>query len=259
MSAESKRRALILGVSSQDSVGGALALQLAGAGWEVAISCRPNQREALASELEPKGVARVLGLDARKPETIDAALAELARDWEQLDALIHCIVGCPSELLRAPLTAVESEDFAAVMEVGVYSLLRACRGAAPLLARSPSARVVTALSESYRLITPHYHLLGLTKAALRSAVLYLAQELGPEGVLVNAVSFSLLATAGARRTIGEDSAASTVRYLAKKAPTQQASTMADVTEALAYFAGPHCRNISGQVLTVDGGFSQLYF
>ena len=106
---------------------------------------------------------------------------------------------------------------------------------------------------------PRYHVVGMAKAALESAVRYLALELGPRGILCNAVSFSLVETDAAVRAVGADAAQATRRHLAKRAMTATNTTLRDVGNTVAYFVSPLLANVTGELLTVDGGFSRSYF
>ena len=253
------RKVIILGVSGLNSVGGALAAMLSSEGWDVAITCRPSKVPKVSDVFTPLGVSEVLPVDALDPESIDAAFEALSARWGHLDALVHCFVACPSEVLSAPLTELGVDAFSSVMQVGVYSLIRACKSARGLFAGSSSPRVVSLLSESYRMMTPNYHVLGIMKGALRSAISYLAYELGAGGVLVNGVSASLIATDGAQRTIGARATAATREHLSRKTPTRHPTTLDDVSHAVRHLSSPCCGNVTGQVLVVDGGYSQLYF
>ena len=106
---------------------------------------------------------------------------------------------------------------------------------------------------------PNYHVAGIAKAALASAVRYLALELGPKGVLCNSVSFSIIDSDAALRAVGREQTQRTREYLVKRAPTRRPVEYDDVTSAIAFFASTLCRNVTGEVLTVDGGFCHAYF
>jgi len=107
-------------------------------------------------------------------------------------------------------------------------------------------------------MTPNYHVAGIAKAALESAVLYLAMQLGRDGVLVNAVGASLLATDGALRAIGEQHARATRTVQARRSATGRAVDHEDVARCVAYFCSPLASNLTGELVTVDGGFSRAY-
>jgi enoyl-[acyl-carrier protein] reductase I len=176
-----------------------------------------------------------------------------------LDFVVHTLVHVPEGVLTRPVTAVTAAEFQTTMEVAVRSLLVACRFAKPLLERSTAPRVVALSSGGAESAMPSYHAVGIAKAALSAAVRYLALELGPAGVLCNVVSFSLIETDAAVAAVGCEAAEATRRHLAKRSLTRANTTLADVGAAVAYFASPLLRNVTGETLTVDGGFSRAYF
>jgi enoyl-[acyl-carrier protein] reductase I len=145
------------------------------------------------------------------------------------------------------------------MEASVRSLLVAARYARPWLERGNAPRIVTLLSAGGKFAIPNYHVVGIAKAALASAVRYLAVELGPAGIACNAVSFSIVATDAAHRAIGRERTTETVGYLAKRSMLRAPIELADVVKSAAFLASPLCSNVTGETLNVDAGFSRNYF
>jgi enoyl-[acyl-carrier protein] reductase I len=253
MSLLAGRRGVVLGVSGPDSIGYHVARALRGHGAEVAITCRP----ARLPRVGPLGVelgAQVLPVDVDDEPSLARAFATL----ETLDFLVHGIVNVPASVLLRPLVELSRADFEQVLSVSAWSLVAACRYARPLLARSPAPRVVALTSACGRRMTPHYHVAGIAKAALESAVLYLAMELGRDGILVNAVGSSLLATEGAIRAIGEQNARATRAVQAKRSATGRAVELDEVASCVAFLCSAMPRNLTGEIMTVDGGFSRGY-
>jgi enoyl-[acyl-carrier protein] reductase I len=252
-------RGAIVGVSSERSIGYACALAARALGAEVAITYRPARASDGARLAAQLGATVHAPLEADDPSTIEEAFSAFDQAFGRLDFLVHTLMSVPSELLELPLTELGRDDFARVLDVGVYSLLQLCRQARPLLARSAAPRIVTISSPCSRRMTPHYHVAGIAKAALESALLYLAQELGPAGILCNAVSPALLATDGALAVVGAGAAASTRAHLAKRAPTRRPIELEDVADCVAWLCSPLARQITGEVITLDGGYSRSYF
>jgi len=247
------RRGLIVGVSGETSIGGALARGLSDLGAELALTCRPARREAAAALGLP-----LFPVDVDDESALAATGFELALRWERLDFLVHTIMNVPPRLLARPLLELERGDFETVIGVAAHSLIHACRELAPLLERSTAPRVVALTSACSHRMTPRYHVAGIAKAALEATVVYLAQELGAKGILVNAVSPSLLATDGALRTIGPENAAATRALQARKAATRRAVELDDVTGCVAWLVSPLCRQVTAEIVTVDGGFARGY-
>jgi enoyl-[acyl-carrier protein] reductase I len=251
------RQGVVLGVSSANSIGYHVAQFLHEHGATVAVTCRPARLDHVAP------LAAALGGVAYPVELADeASLAAvfdaLGRTDAPLDFLVHGLVDIPEGVLARSMLDVSRADFEHVMSVAAWSLIAACRYARPLLARSTAPRVVALTSACSHRMTPHYHVAGIAKAALESAVLYLAMELGRSGILVNAVGPSLLATDGAVRAVGERNAQVTRAAQAKRSATGMTVEQLDVASCVGFLCSPLARNLTGEILTVDGGFSRAY-
>lgn len=251
------KRGLVLGISSRDGVGFHTAAALRDQGAEVAVSLRPG-RSRFMSELAQDGYCAV-ELDAKEPGSVERAVARVGERFGRIDFLVHTLVHVPEGALTRPLTALGEAELADAMEIGVRSLLVAARHARPWLEKSSTPRIVTLLSGGADFAMPSYHVVGIVKAALAATVRYLAAELGPAGILVNAVNFSMLETDAARRVIGNERTAQTRQHLAKRAMTHRPLEYADVTRAITFLVSPWCSNLTGEALLVDGGFSRSYF
>lgn len=251
------KRGLLLGVSSKDSVAFHAARELQALGAEVAVSLRPRRR-GFVPELTELGLVPV-ELDALDEGSVVRAIDAVGTRFGRLDFLVHTLVHVPEGALEKPVTELGRADFAEAMEVGTRSLLVSAKHAVPWLLRSTSPRIVTLLSGGADFAMPNYHLVGIVKAALASTVRYLAAELGPRGILCNAVNFSILETDAARRVVGADRTSQTRQHLAKRAMTRVPLAYEDVTRAIAFLVSPLCSNLTGEALLVDGGFSKSYF
>lgn len=251
------RRGLILGGSSEDSVGFQCAREFQRQGARVALTHRRPPGPALRA-LRDAGCTLV-PMDALDEDSVARGVEHAGQRFERLDFVVHTLVHVPHESLARSLLELSAAALAEAMEVGLRSLILACRHAEPWLCKSPTPRVVTLLSAGAELALPNYHLIGIVKAALAASVRYLALELGQKGVLCNAVNFSILETEAARRVIGAERARDTRSYLAKRAMTRRAVEYADVVSAIAFLSSAACRNMTAESLRVDGGFQQSYF
>jgi enoyl-[acyl-carrier protein] reductase I len=251
------KRGLVLGVSRREGVGFRTAEELRRQGADVAVSLR-DPASPFAGELSELGYAPV-ELDAFDEGSVERALGQVGQRFGRLDFLVHTLVHVPDGALQRPLTELSARELADAMDVGVRSLLLAVRHARPWLEKSSSPRVVALLSGGADFAMPSYHVVGLVKAALSAAIRYLAAELGPAGILCNAVNFSMLETDAARRVIGAERTAQTRAHLAKRAMTGAPLAYDDVTRAIAFLTSPLCSNLTGEALLVDGGFSKSYF
>jgi enoyl-[acyl-carrier protein] reductase I len=252
-------RGVVVGISGESSIGFRLTQDLARLGAEVAATYRPARRDVCAPLLELAGVRHHAPLEANDESSLAAALGHIGAALGRLDFVVHTCMHVPPGLLARPLLSVSRAELSAVVEAGAYSLIALCRHAQPWLLRSEHPRVVTLTSASSARATPSYHVAGIAKAALGATLLYLAAELGPSGVLCNAVGFSLIATDGARRAVGEASVAATRAHLRRRALTRREVEPDDVSAAVAMLASPMCRNVTGEILMVDGGYARAYF
>jgi enoyl-[acyl-carrier protein] reductase I len=253
------RRGVVIGVSSERSLGYACARTAYELGAEVALTYRPARRGVVGALAAGLGDAIAAPLDVDAPSSIAELFALLEQRWGRVDFVIHTLMHVPDGVLERPLTDVDRTTFARVLDIGVHSLVAIAGHARPLLARSAAPRLVALSSPCGRRMTPHYHVAGIAKAALESTLLYLAQELGPDGILCNAVSPALVDTDGAVAVVGRDSAAATRVHLARKAATRRAVELDDIADCVAWLCSPWARQITGEVVTIDGGYSRNYF
>jgi enoyl-[acyl-carrier protein] reductase I len=257
------RRGLVLGVSGVNSIGYQVARTLHDLGAEVAMTCRPPRLAGVALLAAELGAA-VYPVDVTDEPSLAAAFAAIDRAAHEagqgapLDFVVHCLVDIPEGVLARSLLDVSRADFEHVMSISAWSLIAACRHARPLLARSTAPRVVALTSACSHRMTPHYHVAGIAKAALESAVIYLAMQLGRDGILVNAVGASLLPTDGAVRAIGLANATATRVVQARRSATGRAIEPGDVASCVGFLCSPLACNLTGEVLTVDGGFARAY-
>lgn len=254
------RRGVVLGVSSANSLGYQIARRLHQLGASVALTCRPARLDrvaALAAALD----GRAHPVDVADEASLAAAFTALAGDGSRdaaLDFMVHSVVDIPPGVLARSMLELSRADFEHAMSIAAWSLIAACRHARPLLARSAAPRVVTLTSACSHRMTPNYHVAGMAKAALESAVVYLAMQLGRDGILVNAASTSMIATDGALRAIGERNAEATRAVQARRSATGRAVAPEELAGCVAFLCSPLAANLTGEIVTIDGGFSRAY-
>jgi len=215
------KRGLIMGVANERSIAWGIAKALHAEGAELAFS---YQGEAFGKRVAP--LAESLGsdilvdVDVTDDASLDAAFAELQNRWGKLDFVVHAIAYSDKHELTGRFINTTRENFKTSLVISCYSLIDVARRAAPLMAEGGS--IITLTYQGSNRVTPFYNVMGVAKAALESAVRYLANDLGPDGIRVNAISPGPMKTlAGA--AIG--GARKTFRYTAANAPLRDTATL----------------------------------
>ncbi len=248
------RTALIFGVANERSLAGAIAQALTAQGARPALTYASEPLERRVRPLaERLGAAFLARCDVQRDEELDAVFRQVEEVFGQLDILVHAVAFARREELAGRYADTTREGFQLAMDVSVYSLVALARRAAPLM-RGPNPSILTLTYDGARRTYPNYNVMGVAKAALEASVRYLARDLGPAGIRVNAIS------AGPVRTL----AASAIRdfhwildHIAERAPLRRNISAADVGDAAVFLASDLARNVTGHVLYVDAGYHIL--
>jgi enoyl-[acyl-carrier protein] reductase I len=232
-----------------------VAQSLAAAGTELAISFTPDtsgRAERRVKRLtESLGSVLVLPCDVTRDEDISALFQALRERWGGLEMLVHSLAWARREELAGDFSATSREGFAQANDISAYSLIAVSRQARAVMQdRAGSIVTITYLGAQRAL--PNYNVMGVAKAALESAVRYLAAELGPLGIRVNAVSSGPIETLSSSAIPGLD------RMLAASAaqsPLRRNVTPRQVGDAVTFLCSDLAAGVTGQVLYVDSGFS----
>jgi enoyl-[acyl-carrier protein] reductase I len=242
---------LVLGVANKRSIAWACAQSLANAGMRLAITYQGERMEKgvreLAAEL-PGSI--VLPCDVTQPESLDQLFAAVEREFGGLDGLVHGIAFAKREELGGDFFNTSKEGWALAQEVSAYSLLALTRRALPLM-EGKSASIVTLTYIGGERVVPNYNVMGVAKAALEASVRYLANDLGPRGMRVNAIS------AGPIRTLssaGVSGFTEILDHVEKHAPLRRNITADEVGDTCLFLVSPLARGITGSIVYVDAGF-----
>lgn len=245
---------LVFGVANQRSIAWGIAQALHAEGMRLAFTFQGERVEEtvreLATSLDP--ACPVLSCDVSD----DAQIAEVFQQVSEafgggLDTLVHSVAFAPKETFAGLFVDTARADFATAMDISAYSLVALARAAAPLLAARGGGSIITMTYLGGERVVPRYNLMGVAKAALESAVTYLAFDLGPQNIRVNAIS------AGPVRTLAGRSIPGFPRmeeYVRANAPLGRNIDIEDVGLLAAFLAGPGGRNISGEVIHLDAGY-----
>ncbi len=244
------KRGLIMGVANDRSIAWGIAKAVASHGAELAFT---YQGEALEKRVRPLaeqlGAARLLEADVTNVASLDAAFASLAADWGTLDFVVHAIAYSDKEQLKGHYVDTTRENFLNSMDISCFSFTDVCRRALPLMPNGGSLLTLTYIGAER--VTPHYNVMGVAKAALEASVRYLAADLGPRNVRVNAISAGPIKTLAASG-IGD------FRYILKwnelNAPMRRTVTIDEVGNSGVYLLSDLGAGVTGETLHVDNGY-----
>lgn len=245
------KRGLIVGIANDQSIAWGCARAFRGFGAELAITYLNDKArrfvEPLANELE---APIFMPLDVSVPGQLEAVFERIGRDWGKLDFVVHSIAFAPRDTLVGRVTDAPLDGFLKTMEISCWSFIRMAQLAEPLM--KDGGTLFTMTYYGSQRVVENYNIMGVAKAALESAVRYMAAELGPKGIRVHAISPGPLAT---RAASGIPEFGELLDKAERKAPSQSLVSIDDVGVATAFLAHDAARLITGQVLYVDGGYS----
>ncbi len=250
-----EKTGLIVGVANKRSIAWAIAQAAAAAGARLAITYQgerleENVRELAADLNDPL----LLPLDVTSDEQIAETFAAIDRQFGGLDFLVHGAAFAPREELSNPFLQTTREGFRVALDVSAYSLVALARGAAPLMERRGGGSILTLTYLGSQRVFPNYNVMGVAKAALECAVRYLASELGPAGIRVNAISAGPIKTLAAS---GISGFSSILQHYRDRAPLRKTVETGEVADAAMFLLGPAGRSVTAEVLLVDGGYHAM--
>jgi enoyl-[acyl-carrier protein] reductase I len=242
------KQALILGVANKWSLAYAIAEAFHRQGARLFLTCQGERQKAAVEELTAPLQARTFTCDVGRDEDI-ARLGEALQEAGRLDAVVHSIAFADREDLGRPFVETPRAGFLLAHDISAYSLVAVARMAAPLMTAGGSITTLTYLG-STRVVT-NYNVMGVAKASLEASVRYLASELGPRGIRVNAISAGPVKTASARAVQGFSAI---LEAVPQRAPLRRNVDPSEVADAAVFLASDLSRGVTGNVLFVDAGF-----
>ncbi|MBV8910013.1 MAG: enoyl-ACP reductase [Gammaproteobacteria bacterium] len=249
------KRALIVGIATDRSIAWGIAQALHREGAELACSyLNDKMKERVQPLAASLGARLTMPLDVTQDAQLEEAFALLRREWGELDIVVHAVAFAPREALTGTfLAATTREGFRIAHDISSYSLTALARHSQPLMAGRRGALLTLTYLGAVRSI-PGYNVMGVAKASLEASVRFLAADLGPLGIRVNAISagpIKTLAAAGIpgfRKMLGR---------VAEVAPLRRNVTLEEVGNAAAFLCSDLASGITGDVLYVDSGFSTV--
>ncbi|MEM9317573.1 MAG: enoyl-ACP reductase FabI [Pseudomonadota bacterium] len=244
------KRGLIMGLANDKSIAWGIAKAAAAEGAELAFS---YQGEALLKRVAPLaqsvGSSIVYPCDVGDADSLDGLFANLEKTWGQLDFVVHAIGFSDKSELRGRYVDTSAANFSMTMDISVYSFTAVCQRAEKLMPMGGSLLTLTYYGAEK--VMPHYNVMGVAKAALEASVMYLAEDLGRQGIRVNAISAGTIKTLAASG-IGD------FRYILKwnehNSPLRRTVTQDEVGQSALYFLSDMSSSVTGEVHHVDAGY-----
>lgn len=248
---------VILGVANERSIAWHIAKAVHAQGARVALNYQgerlAGQVQELAKQIDAFSAPCDLGID----EEIDRFFGQVGEQFGgKLDFLVHSVAYANRDELSGRFMNTSREGFALALNISVYTLAAAARRAFPLLQASGGGAIVTLSYFGAEKVIPNYNVMGVAKAALEASVRYLANDLGPDHIRVNALSAGPLKTL-ASRAIGQF--ADMISMAVSKSPMKQNIEIEEVADAAAFLVSDAARGITGEVMHVDRGYNIMGF
>ncbi len=250
----SGKKGLVMGVANQRSIAWAIAQPLARAGAQLAFSYQGDRLlPALEKLTEDLDSPMLLEADVTDDASLDRLFDRVSGELGGLDYLVHSVAFAPATTFERPFLHTTREDWKTAMDVSAYSLVATCQRAAPLMKAGSSVLTLSYLAAER--VIPHYNMMGVAKAALEASVRYLAYDLGPQGIRVNAISAGAVRTIAARSIAGFGdmySHAGTLSMLGRNITVEEVGGM-----GFALLADQLGGGVTGETLYVDAGFHAI--
>ena len=249
------KRGLVMGVANERSIAWGIASALASEGAELAFS---YQGEAFGKRLQPLaasvGSDLMIDVDVTNEESLDACFAELGQNWGSLDFVIHAIAFSDKNELTGRFINTTKGNFLNSLNISCFSFIDIARRAEPLMPNGGS--MITLTFQGSNRVSPNYNVMGVAKAALESATRYLANDLGPQKIRVNAISPGPMKTLAGSAIGG---ARATFRHTEENAPLRANATLEAIGGTAVWLCSDYCACTTGEIIHVDGGYHALGF
>jgi enoyl-[acyl-carrier protein] reductase I len=246
------KHGLVVGIANKRSIAWAIAQVVSTAGARLAVTYQgerleENVRELAAGLSEPL----ILPCDVTDDGQLDGVFSAIDREFGGLDFLVHGAAFAPREELSAPFVQTTREGFRLSLDVSAYSLVALARGAQPLMERRGGGSILTLTYLGSERVFQNYNVMGVAKAALEACVRYLAADLGPKNIRVNAISAGPIKTLAASGIAGFSNI---LQHYRDRAPLKRTVETAEVADAALFLLSPAGRAVTAEVLMVDGGY-----
>ena len=245
---------LVMGVANKRSIAWGIANSINKAGGRLILTYQNERLGENVQELAPAlNDPLLLQCDVASDEQIQAMMSRITDQIGHLDFLVHALAYAPRETLSGMYAETKRDDFKLALDVSAYSLVAVAKAAMPLM-KDRQASIVTLTYLGSERVVQNYNVMGVAKAALEASVRYLANDLGPHGIRVNAISAGPIKTLAAS---GVGGISGMIKLHTERAPLRKAVDIDEVGDAAMFLVSPLARGITGEVIYVDGGYNIL--
>jgi enoyl-[acyl-carrier protein] reductase I len=247
------KKALIVGVASDRSIASGIAEAFAREGAEIAFTYQNDKLKSRVEKLAARlgqNTDLLYPCDVTSDEQIDAVFAGLREHWDGLDIVVHSVGFAPREQLAGGFTeSVTREGYAISHDISAYSLAALAKAAVPMM-EGRDASILTLTYDAATKVVPNYNVMGLAKASLEACVRFLAADLGPKGIRVNAISAGAVKTLAAA---GIGGFRKMQTYAVKASPLRRTVTIEEIGNTAAFLCSDLASGITGETTFVDAG------
>ncbi len=244
------KTAIVLGVWNKWSIAYAIAAAFAREGATLLLTYQNDRAKPAVEELGRElGCAAFYPCDVQRPEDIERLAQSIKAEGRQLDVVVHSLAAAKGEELHQPFLDTSREGFQLALEVSAYSLVALTKALAPSMSNGGAIMALTYLGSTR--VIPNYNVMGVAKAALEAEMRYLASELGPSKIRVNAISAGPIKTISAR---GVKDLGKMLDLVAQHAPLRRNTDTAEVADVAVFLGSDLGRGVTGNVIYVDAGF-----
>jgi len=245
---------IVFGVANKRSIAWATAQACQDAGARLAFNYQSERLKENVESLTAGTDAPLIQCDVTKPEEVEQAFTVVRERFGRLDFLVHSLAFAPREALEGEYVETTHDAFLTALDISAYSLVTLARAAAPLMTEGGS--IVSMTYYGAEKVVPHYNVMGVAKAALEASTRYLASDLGPRNIRVNAVSAGPINTLAAR---GVGNLSTMLKHHAEHSPLRRNVEAREVGAAALFLLSPLASGVTGEVLHVDCGYNIMAF
>lgn len=244
------KKALIFGLANDKSIAWGISKACKDEGAQIALTYLPVMEKRVRPLADALDAKIVLSCDVNKNEDLKSVHDSIKKEWGSIDILVHSVAFAPKEEFEEGLLQTSREGFKVAMETSCYSLIAMCNAFYPLM-QGREASVIAMTYYGAEKVVPHYNIMAVCKAALEASVRFLAYDLGPKKIRINAISAGPIKTLAA---FGIKGFSDLLKHNEQNSPFMRTVTTEDVGNLASFLASDRSRNITGETIYVDAGY-----